>query len=164
MQSQTMKGKGMPDVISPLAGIVSAVRFLFHSDSEQHSMTRLNQGFTQMVNGLSLILGASEQILNDKIDSVIDTELSVLTESQLEEFEEFEQLVEMLRPLVLDRESGFPEDFRRSIARVIERAQILKDLERQMRDQETVSPSLTHINSLKGKTEVFMTVPGWKEA
>lgn len=151
---------------NPLSGLLSATKFLTQTPQES-SIEQISEGLNMMLNGLALVLDASETILNEKIDLIMDREESILDDETYKDFEEFEKLIDMLQPLVFESEdAGLPDDFRRSIARVIERGRMLKTLERQFRPQSSIPSNIKSFPSLQeeNKSEPKKFKGGWTEA
>ncbi|OAJ92813.1 hypothetical protein [Vibrio bivalvicida] len=150
---------------SPLVGLLSAAKFIVQGRQESKAIGQVYEGFHMMVNGLSMVLQSTEVILNDKIDYIMDHEASVISDDMFEDFHEFENVISALQPLIFEDGVGLPDDFRRSVARVIERCRILQTLERQFREHTSV-PAHISMSALQGEnpqtTKKF--VGGWTEA
>lgn len=93
---------------------------------------QLKDGFFQMLNGLSTVLKGVEETLNEMVGTILTNEQSLLSDHELETIEQLESLFASIRPLMSDNAS-MPEELRRLIARVVERGEMLKNLERQFR-------------------------------
>jgi len=125
----------------------------------------ISDGFNQMVNGLSLVLQGTENKLNDMIDCIMETEQSMLSDSDIEAVKQLEELVSFLRPL-LGSEDAMPDEIRRSVARVIERGELLISLEQQLRPN---TGKVLHVNfdantlSQETNENRDITASGWQE-
>ncbi|CAM3794347.1 hypothetical protein [Vibrio aquimaris] len=154
------------DISSPFSGLFSAVNFLVQGRQESRSHSGVEEGFSMMVNGLFMVLQSTEVILNEKIDLIMDHEESIVSDDMFADFHEFEKVVNNLQPLVFEHGLGLPDDYRRLIARVVERCRILQSLERQFREQASASSRVTSFDSLKrdNPNTVKKYVGGWTEA
>ncbi len=124
------------EVSSPLSGLLGIMHFLLTPagvlNSKADTSKVISDGFIQMVNGLSVVLKGTEVKLNEMINTVLDGGKSVLSDSEVDAILQLESLVEVLRPL-LATEDSLPNDLKLAVARVIERGEILKSLELQLR-------------------------------
>lgn len=150
---------------NPLSGLLGAVKFIAQGRQESKSIGQVYEGFNMMLNGLSMVLKSTEAILNDKIDYIMDHEESVISDDMFEDFHEFENVINALQPLIFEDSVGLPDEFRRSVARVIERCRILQNLERQFREHTPV-PAHISMSALQGENPQTAKkfVGGWAEA
>ncbi len=155
----------LTDVISPLANVFGAAKFLTKAKAEDSAVHMVSAGFGQMLNGLKMLMDGTEQILNDKINQILDEEKSILSDEDIEGFAQLEELINLMRPFILDSDSGIPDDFRRSVARVVERGEILANLERQFRPQEAAIEDELNLNALRTESneKKESKVGGWTE-
>ncbi|MEI8631604.1 hypothetical protein P4S72_04760 [Vibrio sp. PP-XX7] len=121
---------------TPTQTLTGIIDFLLASrpkiDARSESSKHISEGFYQMVNGLSAVLKGTEEKLNEMINSILDNEQSLLSDADLEAIESLGNMVSSIRP-ALGSEDALPDELRRLIARVIERGEMLKSLELQLR-------------------------------
>ncbi|MDG3088124.1 hypothetical protein P7F88_19405 [Vibrio hannami] len=162
---QAVSGNKLTDFTSPLVSLFGAANFLSRGAKKDESVQLVSDGFNQMFNGLLTLLKGAEQILDQKIDQVLTEERSVLTDDDIEGFAQFKELLNVMRPMILEDEAGLPEDFRRSIAKVVERGEMLANLERQFREQPSADVVPIDIAALqKENQEIKEDIGGWTEA